>query len=128
MGWKQLKIIDQVIEERNKIKMTYAKELTKFGFFAQHIDENVKHNVQSAVFRVPNHIDRNALVKFLNQNKIESTLGTYCLSGTNYNKIKYNDVQKNSKKLEAEAITLPCYQGLNTEIVIEKILNFLNKS
>ena len=78
MGWKQLKIIDQVIEERNKIKMTYAKELTKFGFFAQHIDENVKHNVQSAVFRVPNHIDRNALVKFLNQNKIESTLGTYC--------------------------------------------------
>ena len=39
MGWKQLKIIDQVVK-REIIKMTYAKELTKFGFFAQHIDEN----------------------------------------------------------------------------------------
>ena len=127
MGWKQLKIIDQIIQERNQIKETYIKELIEFGFIPQHINENVKHNVQSVVFKVPEYIDRNGLVKFLSQNYIESTLGTYCLSGTNFNKLKYDDVQFNSRNLEAKAITLPCYKGLNPETITEKIIDFSKK-
>lgn len=127
MGWKQLKTIDQIIQERNEIKEVYIKELIEFGFIPQHINKNVKHNVQSIVFRVPKYIDRNRLVKFLYENQIESTLGTYCLSGTNFNKLKYDNVQKNSQKLEGEAITLPCYKGLNPDLVIEKIIDFSKK-
>ena len=31
------------------------------------------------------------------------------------------NVQKNSQKLESEAITLPCYRGLDPEPIIKKI-------
>ena len=124
MGWMQLDKIDQIISERNKIKDFYIDSLEEVGFFPQKIDKNVKHNVQSVVFRVPNSINRNDLVKFLFENKIESTLGTYCLSATSFNKKKYNNVQKNSLKLESEAITLPCYKGLDPEFIINKIKDF----
>lgn len=124
MGWKQLDNIDQIISERNIIKDFYIEHLKEIGFIPQKINQNIKHNVQSVVFRVPESVKRNDLVKFLYENKIESTLGTYSLSATSYNKKKYNKVQKNSQKLESEAITLPCYRGLDPEPIIKKIKDF----
>ena len=62
-------------------------------FEVQKIINNVVYNVQSLVFKVPLNIKRDDLVKFLKENEVETTIGTYCLSGTTYYKNKYNDVQ-----------------------------------
>ena len=56
---------------------------------------------------------------------IESTLGTYCLSGTKFNQQKYNNVQKNSFLIDSIAITLPCYAGIDVNKVTKEIISFL---
>ena len=62
------------------------------------------YNVQSLVFTVPQNIDRDSLVKYLKENGIETTIGTYCLSSTTYYKNKYNCVQANAQHLEDKTI------------------------
>ena len=53
------------------------------------------------------------------ENKIESTLGTYSLSATSYNKKTQQSTEK-FQKLESEAITLPCYRGLVQKLLLKK--------
>tara|TARA_B100002019_G_C21263271_1_gene597928 strand:- start:1346 stop:2431 length:1086 start_codon:yes stop_codon:yes gene_type:complete len=125
MGWKQLKRLDSVIEERKKIKEDYIYNLSKYNFTPQYVNSNVIHNVQSVVFRSPDNLNRNDLIKYLYSNGIETTLGTYCLSGTNFNNSKYNDIQPNSYKLESDAITFPCYTGIDLQFVMDKIKSFI---
>ena len=125
MGWKQLLEIDDYVEKRNIIKDEYILSLKQYDFVPQKIDENVKHNCQSIVFKVPENIKRNNLVNYLLTKYIESTLGTYCLSGTKFNQQKYNNVQKNSFLIDSIAITLPCYAGIDVNKVTKEIISFL---
>jgi len=73
------------------------------------------------VFIVPNNVKRDDLVKYLKAQEIESTIGTYCLSGGTYYKNKYNDIQPNAKYLEQNTITLPCYDGVDVEYIVDKL-------
>ena len=125
MGWHQLKIIDEMIARRLEIKHSYINSLVTLGFRPQKINDNIKHNTQSIVFTVPKGLDRNKLVKYLFSQNIESTLGTYCLSGTSFNRNKYDDVQKNSLAIEASAITLPCFDGLDITPITQAIEKFI---
>ena len=90
----------------------------------QKISDNVIHNVQSLVFIVPKDMNRDSLVKYLRENEIETTIGTYCLSGTTYYKSRYNDVQQNAMYLEDNTITFPCYDGVDIEYIIKKIKKY----
>jgi perosamine synthetase len=128
MGWHQLKLLDEVISQRLALRDLYAASLIGLGFAPQKISSGVKHNAQSIVFTLPEGRNRNQLVKYLFSKNIESTLGTYCLSGTTFNRQKYKDVQKNSLTLESSAITLPCFEGLDIAPVIQEIENFLKKN
>jgi len=128
MGWHQLKIIDEIITRRLEIKHSYVNSLKGMGFMPQEVHNNIKHNAQSIVFTVPENLDRNKLVKYLLSKNIESTLGTYCLSGTSFNRNKYNDVQKESLLIESSAITLPCFDGLDTSPVTKEIENFAKQN
>ena len=121
MGRKQLVRLDEVVEARNAIRRDYARLLTPLGFIPQTIGDDVLHNVQSLVFRVPEGVDRDALVGRLKEAGIETTLGTYCLSGTTYFRGRYDDVQPNAARLEATTITLPCYEGVPVETVAREI-------
>lgn len=125
MGWKQLIKLDSIVNERNHIANLYNEHLIKFGFSRQSYDKNVIHNVQSLVYKVPYGVCRDSLIEHLSNNQIETTIGTYCQSGGTYYKKKYNDVQPNSRWLEDNTITLPCYRDVNIGLVIEKIQNFL---
>ena len=51
MGWKQLLELDDYVEKRNIIKDEYILSLKQYDFVPQKIDENVKHNCQSIVFK-----------------------------------------------------------------------------
>lgn len=126
MGIKQFQKLNNIVKNRNNIRYEYIKELEPLGFKVQNIAKNVSYNVQSLVFLTPDYINRDDLIVFLKQRKIESTIGTYCLSGTTYYKNKYNNVQSNSLYLEKNSITLPCYDNLDTQYIFSTIKEFCN--
>ncbi len=121
MGIKQLEKIDAIVRDRNQIRDVYAHELVPLGFRAQQVSENVIHNVQSLVFRVPEEINRDILITNLKNKNVESTLGTYSLSGLTYYRRQYGDVQHNSIILQEQTITLPCYNGVDTVHVCKEV-------
>ncbi|KPK27999.1 MAG: spore coat protein [Desulfobacterales bacterium SG8_35_2] len=124
MARKQLVKIENIITHRNEIKESYRKYLEPLGFQAQEIGPGVSHNCQSIVFKVPDGLDRDKLIRYLRHQGIESTIGTYCLSAGTYYARKYNMIQPNSYFLEKNTITLPCYQDIETQYVNAAIKNF----
>jgi len=121
MGIKQFEKLDEIVKSRNEIRDEYIKGLEPLGFVPQKVSDRVVYNVQSLVFKVPNGVNRDELIAKLRESGIETTLGTYCLSGTKYYKRKYNNVQKNAQFLEQNTITFPCYDGVDVEYVIDKV-------
>ncbi|MGI6216187.1 MAG: DegT/DnrJ/EryC1/StrS family aminotransferase [Coriobacteriales bacterium] len=124
MGCNQIGKIDAIVEQRREQRDRYAKLLEPLGFVAQKAAPNAYHNMQSVVFKVPEGMDRDALHDFLAKREIESTIGTYCLSGCAYYREKYNDVQENAKFLQDHTITLPCYEDVPVEEVCDAIAEF----
>jgi len=124
MGIKQFKKLDEIVVSRNLIRNKYIEGLSPLGFEIQTIRKNVVYNVQSLVFKVPVNIRRDDLIKYLKYNEIETTIGTYCLSATTYNKNKYNDVQKNAIFLEENTITFPCYDDVDVKYIVSKIKDY----
>ncbi|MGJ0361828.1 DegT/DnrJ/EryC1/StrS family aminotransferase [Aliarcobacter cryaerophilus] len=125
MGIKQIQKLDAIVSSRNIIRNQYIKKLEPLGFKVQQISGDVVYNVQSLVFKVPENINRDELIKYLKENNIETTIGTYCLSGGTYYAKKYNDIQPNAKYLEVNTITLPCYDGVDVEYISQKIKEYL---
>jgi perosamine synthetase len=125
MGIKQLQKLDNIVSSRNSIRDEYIKYLRPLGFEVQYISENIVYNIQSLVFKVPQNINRDELVVYLKQNGIETTIGTYCLSGGTYYSEKYNDIQPNAKYLQENTITFPCYDGVDVEYIIKKVKDYL---
>ena len=124
MGRLQLQKLDTIIARRQAMRDEFAFGLEPLGFTPQTTGDCVSHNVQSLVFTVPQGCDRNALCRHLGRLDIESTIGTYCLSGTTYYKTKYQDVQPNAQALARTTITLPCHDGVDTGAVIEAVASF----
>ena len=120
MGIKQLKKLDGIVSSRNTIRDEYIKALEPLGFEVQKLLSDIVYNVQSLVFKVPTTIKRDDLVKYLKENEVESTIGTYCLSGGTYYKNRYNDIQPNAMFLEVNTITFPCYDGVDVGYIVEK--------
>lgn len=124
LGWKQLAKLDEIVANRNLIAKNYEEMMTKYGFKRQKACENIRHNIQSLVFEVPENINRNELIDFLHTKNIESTIGTYSLSSCTYYKEKYDVVQPNSSALEARTITLPCYENVDYQKVANALIEF----
>jgi len=127
MGIKQLQKLDEIISSRNNIRDEYIKALEVLGFQVQKISGDVVHNVQSLVFKVPQNTKRDELVKYLKENGVETTIGTYCISETTYYKNKYDNVQPNAMFLEENTITFPCYDGVDVEFIVNATGKFLCK-
>ncbi len=125
MGIKQFQKINEIVESRNEIREKYIKGLSGLGFKIQQISDDVIHNIQSLVFLVPEDLNRYNLINFLKGKGVESTIGTYCLSGTTYYANKYQDVQLNARHLEKSTITLPCYDGVDVNFIVEKVKEFV---
>ncbi len=128
MGIKQLEKIDEIVRDRNLIRDAYNNEMNALGFCSQQVNHDVVHNVQSLVFRVPPGCNRDALIDNLRKQNVESTLGTYCLSGLTYYRRQYNDIQSNSRLLQEQTITLPCYGKVDALQVCNRIRNALKTS
>lgn len=122
MGRVQLRKLDAIVTERNLVRDEYVRRLASAGFVPQARGDDVVHNVQSLVFRVPSCLDRDELIHGLKEDGIETTIGTYCLSATTYYRGRYDDVQPNSERLQRETITLPCFSGIEVDKVCDAIL------
>lgn len=127
MGRVQLRKLDSIVAERNEVRDYCSHRLAPAGFVPQARGDHVVHNVQSLVFRVPADVDRDTLIAGLREDGIETTIGTYCLSGSTYYRKRYNDVQQNAERLQRETITLPCYAGVDAERVCDAVLARTNK-
>jgi len=121
MGCKQLAKIERIVDERNRIRADYIEQLKPLGFIPQHTGNNVRYNVQSLVFKVPQGCDRDSLILGLRNVGVESTIGTYALSSGGYYIGKYADPQKNAALLEKTTITLPCFEGIAISTVVGSI-------
>lgn len=124
MGWKQLIKLDEIIVDRNRIAQAFEDGLAPYGLKKQQVASNAIHNVQSLVFTVPDFMERDELVDYLNTQDIESTIGTYCLSGCTFYADKYQNVQPNAHWLEHNTITLPCYDGVDVERIVAAIADY----
>ncbi len=122
---KQIAKLDGIIAQRVNICEEYKSELEPLGFIAQQHTDDIIHNMQSIVFTVPTEIDRDALIISLKEAGIETTIGTYCLSNCRYYREKYNEIQVNSKFLEDNTITLPCFEGVDVNTIVEEIKNVM---
>jgi dTDP-4-amino-4,6-dideoxygalactose transaminase len=125
MGCSQLPHLDTITSNRRDQAEQYKTLLSPLGFQPQQADVGVYHNMQSVVFTVPEHVDRNALLQWLASNDIEATIGTYCLSNGTYFREKYGSVQPNALFLQNNTISLPCYAGVPIDIVVEKVIEFV---
>lgn len=126
-GRKQLVKLDSIITVRNAIRDALSARLVPLGFRPQHIGDDVVYNVQSLVYRVPQGVDRDALIAGLRDHGVETTIGTYCLSGTTYFRRRYENVQPIAEQLQRETITFPCYEGLNVELIADATQKVLSK-
>jgi perosamine synthetase len=124
MGRVQLRKLDQIVDQRNQIREAYSSGLAENGFRIQNIASDVRHNVQSLVFRVPEGTDRDGLIRHLRERGIESTIGTYALSATSYYFEKYKRIQQKSSSLFRETLTLPCFHGVDVDRVILAVHDF----
>lgn len=121
MGRKQLAKIENILVERNQVRDAYRALLEPMGFVAQRAHPDVRFNVQSLVFAVPPGCSRDGLIAGLKARGVESTIGTYSLSATTYYTARYAVNNPNSRWLEANTITLPCYEGLDVKLVCDAI-------
>ncbi len=124
LGCSQLPRIDDIVVQRRAQARQYAELLEPLGYIAQRADDLTYHNMQSVVFMVPEDVSRDGLCKWLAEQGVESTIGTYCLSATAYYKAKYNNVQPNALYLQRNTITLPCYENVSVDEVCEKIASY----
>ena len=124
MGIVQIQKLDAIIASRIKLKEEFKKWLEPAGYIAQRIGQDVIHNIQSLVFIVPEGVSRDGLIAHLKTCGVESTLGTYCLSGCTYFKNRYHDVQPISERLQANTITFPCHSEVDPENVCKVVLEY----
>ena len=125
MGRKQLAKIEQIVDGRNRIRDAYVSLLQPLGFHPQRIGANVRHNVQSMVFRVPDGCSRDGLILGLRERGVESTIGTYALSSTTYYAARYGGTSVHASELEHKTLTLPCFDGVDAPQVAETIKQVL---
>jgi dTDP-4-amino-4,6-dideoxygalactose transaminase len=78
-------------------------------------------------FAVPDSMDRDGLIRHLDGLGVESTIGTYCLSGTRFYRKKYDDVQPVALRLQETTITLPCHDEVDADRLIEAVTSFADR-
>lgn len=126
MALKQIPKIKDIVQERLAMRAAYIAQLSDLGFIAQHYGTETIANAQSVVFRVPDGINRDGLIAALKEKEIESTIGTYCLSGTTYYAKKYGKVQPQAQQLFETTITLPCHPDVDVGYVCGAIKAYVN--
>jgi perosamine synthetase len=124
MGIVQLRKLDAIVASRRKLQDEFRTRLEPAGYRTQRAAPDVVHNVQSLVFVVPESVSRDGLIAHLKDRGIESTLGTYSLSGCTYYRNKYHDVQPVAAMLQERTITFPCHDGVDPEVVCGAVLEF----
>ena len=122
MGRKQLAKLDSIVDERNEIRALYIAALEPRGYNVQISGQDVRHNIQSLVFRVPSGLDRDMMIRELKAVGIESTIGTYALGSTTYYQKKYSQARPNSEYLFQTTLTLPCYRGVDVQRVVDAMV------
>ncbi len=117
----QLDQLDRIVERRRRFAREVAEGLLPLGFSPQKVDPGIIHNVQSLAFRVPAGSSRDELIRRLREHGMESTIGTYSMSGTTYFRNRYGNPLPVSGMLERETLTLPCHDAVEAAQVVSRV-------
>ncbi len=126
IGLTQLKKIEKIIKNRQRIAKIYNEIFSKIDFIEpQKITSNSRHTYQSYTCSVTKPGLRNKIMKKLSRYNIETQIGTYalhCLSA--FKKFPRKGNLKNSEFLYKNSISLPLHEELsnNEQEFIGKII------
>lgn len=133
LGIEQVLKTRSVIALRQKIAQKYLRKLSGIAGiqFVSPIEDDVT-NFQSFVILLDKKIDREGLRKYLSQNKIETTIGTYAMHAQkSFAKYGYKpDDLRYSYFAYKHALTLPLYGQMTeqeVDYIVKVIKNYVEK-
>lgn len=132
MGVVQIKKLNKIIQQRQKIAKIYDKLLCNIGEITiPKKTKDTNHTYQSYIVLLKKNINRNKLIQRLKKQEIETGIPTYALHKTAYFRKKYNFSNNefpNSKTAFEQGLSLPMHSKLTAqevEFIIKKIKFFL---
>lgn len=115
LGRTQLKKFDNWLNIRKNLQKVYRENLQQINFYRLPKDVD-GHSWQTFMICLDEKFDRNAIIKKLRINNIETNLGAQALHCLKYYKDKYgysDEDYPNAAKLYKQGLALPFYQGLS---------------
>ena len=125
LGRTQLKKFDNWLEIRRNLQKVYRKNLQQKNYYKLPKDVN-GHSWQTFMICLDEKFDRNAIIKKMRINNIETNLGAQALHCLKYYKDKYgysDEDYPNAANLYKQGIALPFYQDLS-----ENEINIVNET
>jgi len=133
LGCSQLDKLDTIIESRRKGAEKYNELFAETSLKVPKAEELAHHVYQTYVVILPPQIDRNLVIENLKKNSIESTIGTYHLALTKYQKekSKYSPTDfPHANSSYHHSLSLPLYHGITKdeqETVARCLLNLIGQ-
>jgi len=130
LGVDQIREYDTFINSRRKIARKYARLLKQIEWLKPiQVNSDCHWNVQTLLYEVDRIYSRDEVITYLRKEKIETTIGTYCVPLTKYYRLKYGytpDEFPQAYKMFNQTISLPLWDKLG-EDEIEMLLFALYK-
>ena len=131
MGIPQLENFSSFLEERKKLAIDYKVMLQDIGWLeVVEASPETQPNIQTFIVKLAEYIDRKSLIKFLADQNIETTIGTYCLPLTHYYRLRYGyHPEEFPYAVEAynRLLSLPLYKDMSKQEmakVVEALKSF----
>lgn len=131
LGCEQMKKIGPIIKKRQLLAQYYRKLFKNYQDISlpKELHDGC-NNYQSFVILLPESANRNEIIKWMAENNIETTLGTYALHAQPaYYGYGYKKGDKRSSYIAYQkTLSLPLYDGLThkqQKAIVDKLLTFI---
>jgi len=119
LGISQLGKFDSYLEKRKNLAKTFKSILKEIEWLeVVEGDPAVESNIQTFLVRVPDDMNRDALIVHLAAQGIEATIGTYCVPLTHYYRLRYGYSKiefPEAYRAFKQYLSLPLHAGLGSK-------------
>lgn len=119
LGISQLGKLEAYLDKRKNLAKTFRSILQDIEWLEiVEGDSEVESNIQTFLIRVPDEVDRDALIIHLVANGIEATIGTYCVPLTRYYRLRYGFTKSEfpeAYRAFRQCLSLPLHDALGSK-------------
>ncbi len=130
LGVEQLESYDDFINTRRQVARKCARLLKQIEWLKPiRVNDDSHWNVQTLLYEVDDAFNRDEVITYLRKEKVETTIGTYCVPLTKFYRQKYGytpDEFPRAFQLFKQSISLPLWNKLGDD-EIEMLLYALYK-